>query len=212
MVRDNGAHMLKNIYLSNAISDQAVDVISVEVASGQRVRSGQLLMRLKKVDGTPLVFESAYNGWLRFVAVRPSQTVDVGSLLIIIDTQDVADYRIDSEEVNPHTELGKDGRRGVERDGQKAFTEGYAIELFDAPEQQQGDQAQRRIKQHPLLQHMKEGVPPKMSNAHNNQQAIDRLAEDATHDPELRLQLDNKLQAQLGMTPGPSSAPTLSRG
>ncbi len=204
--------MLKNIYLSNHISDQAVDVISVAVSAGQRVRRGQLLMHLKKVDGTPIVFESTYNGWLRFVAVRPSQTVDLGSLLLIVDTQDVADYRIDSEEVNPHTELGREGRRGVEREGQKAFTEGYATALFDAPEQQQGDQAQRRIKQHPLLQNMKEGVPPKMSNAHNNQQATDRLAEDATHDPELRMQLDNKLQAQLGVTPGPSAAPTLSRG
>lgn len=204
--------MLKNIYLTNKISEQPVSVLSVKTEFGQRVRRGQLLLQLKGADGVLISFESPFNGWVRFVAVRAQQAVELGSLLLIVDTQDVDDYRIDAEEVNPHTELGKDGRRGAEREGQKVFTKGYATELFDAPVHQEGGQAQNRIKQHPLLQNMKEGVPPKMSNAHNNQQATDRLAEDASHDPELRKQLDNKLQAQLNITPGHGAAPTLTRG
>ena len=64
------------------------------------------------------------------------------------------------------------------------------------------------LQQHPLMQNMKEGVPPKMSSdAANNPEAIKEL-ENAANDPELKIHLGQQLQKQLDIQPGPSSAPT----
>lgn len=201
--------MLKNIYLPLDLVDTLCQVSQLHAKAGDRVRRGQPLFHYK-VAQKRIAFESSVDGWIRFIAIKVDDVIEGGSLLCVIDTIEIDDYRPDAQEINLHTELGEAGRRGMERAGEKAFGE-FSGELFDAPEEQQG-QRQRRTKEHPLLNQAKEGVPPKMSNARNNQPATDRLAEDASRDPELANQLSMQLQAQLDVTPGPSSSPTLSRG
>ena len=199
--------MLINLYVPKNCAGR---ITHIPVIQGQRVRRDQVLIEFS-VDGRIMPFKCPHDGWIRFIAVKSGNTVEVGDLLAIIDAIDVIDYRVDDQEVNLHTELGENGRRGLERAGQRSFTNGYSSELFDAPSKQEGNQAQRSVKDHPVLKNMKEGVPPKMSDARNNQPATERLAEDASNDPELRKQLDMKLQAQLQIAPGPTTSPSLTR-
>jgi hypothetical protein len=210
MLLNTGVYMLKNIYLPLSANNQSYAITQVHISAGQRVRKGQALLHYK-LNNQQIPLACEHDGWVRFVATKPNDSLDSGSLLAVIDIVDVTEYRPDDNEFNPHTELGETGRRGLERAGQREFTNGYAGELFDAPTEQHG-QRQRSVKEHPLLHQMKEGVPPKMSNARNNQPATERLAENASTDPELANQLSLNLQAQLDVTPGPSSAPGLTRG
>lgn len=202
--------MLKNIYLKTDLEGQHTTLVKrINVARGQRIRRQQVLMTIIK-DAEIARIEAENDGWVRFVAVKEEQSLEGGDLLLIIDSVDINEYRLDDQEVNAHSELGQDGRRGSERDGQRQIGE-HSGELFDAPEQSDGGM-QRSVKQHPLLQNMKEGVPPKMADAKNNQPATDRFAEDASHDPKLQKQLSAQLQAQLHIAPGPSVSPTLTKG
>ena len=203
--------MLINLYLPKSYADTTCTIANIRVTQGQRLRRDQVILYLG-VNGKKIPFTSPYDGWIRFIAVKANSVVEPGDLLVIIDAIDVNDYRIDDNEVNLHTELGEDGRRGLERKGQVLLTDkkGYSGQLFDAPSEQQG-QAQRSVKDHPVLKNMKEGVPPKMADARNNGPATDRLADDANRSPELQNQLSAKLQAQLGVSPGPSTSPTLTR-
>lgn len=203
--------MLMNLHAPRNTLGHTCLIARILAIPGQRIRRDQLILEFN-LDNKKVSFASPYDGWIRFIAVKEGSSVESGDLLVIIDAIDVIDYRIDEQEVNLHTELGEQGRRGLERAGQRSFTNGYSGELFDAPAEQQGNQAQRSVKDHPFLKNMKEGVPPKMSDAHNNQPATERLAEDASNDPELRKQLDMKLQAQLHIAPGPKTSPTLTRG
>ena len=200
--------MLRNVYLPKNLVESEAFVQRIGVAVGDRVRPDQALLQLSIVNNpSPLL--SAYHGWVRFVAVTQGQRVEPGSLLLIIDAQEVGDYRLDELEVSLNTELGENGRRGEERQGQRQYTKGYSGELFDAPREKQGMQ-ESSVKEHPYLQKMKEGVPPKMSNARENAPATERLVEEAAQNPELRL--SHQLQAQLNITPSSTSAPNLSRG
>ncbi len=202
--------MLKNIYLKADQQGQHTTLVKrTKVARGQRIRRHQVLMRIVK-DAETIDITAETDGWVRFVAPHIGQSLSIGDLLFIIDSVDTSDYRLDGEEVNARSELGKEGRRGSEREGQRALGQ-HAAELFDAPEKSQGGQ-ERSVKQHPLLQNMKEGVPPKMADAKNNQPATERLVEDAAGDPNLQKQLSAQLQAQLDISPGPSVSPTLTRG
>lgn len=204
--------MLKNIYLQPAfigVHDTLVKRICVQ--PGQRIRTGQALLEVV-VDGVGHFIHAEGNAWLRYIAVRENQYVEEGDLLFIIDTVETGDYRPDAQEVNSHTELGQEGRRGLEREGQRAFGKDVSGQLFDAPLDKNGRGAERSVKQHPLLSRMKEGVPPKMSHAENNHQATERFAEDASNDPELQKQLSAKLEAQLQIGSQPTIAPSLTRG
>lgn len=201
--------MLKNIYLPLDLVGLSCQITQIHVKTGDRVRRGQPLLHYH-LDKKRTAFDAPVDGWVRFIAIKPDDVIEGGSLLCVIDSIEIDDYRPDAQEINLHTELGEAGRRGAERAGEKSFGE-FSGELFDAPEEQQG-QRQRRTKEHPLLNQAKEGVPPKMSNARNNQPATERLAEDASRDPELANQLSMDLQAQLDVTPGPSTAPSPSRG
>jgi pyruvate/2-oxoglutarate dehydrogenase complex dihydrolipoamide acyltransferase (E2) component len=204
--------MLKNIHLPRALQgDQSTIVSGIPVQAGSRIRSGQVLLELLS-DDQPTQLKAESNGWLRFVAIRPNQELNAGDLLFIVDTIDTTEYRSDAGEINPDSELGKDGRRGAEREGQRAFGSEFSGELFDAPSKSEGAGQQSSVKSHPLLERMKEGVPQKMSNAENNAVATDRLAEDASNDPELRKQLSAQLESRLQIGSAPSAAPTLGRG
>jgi pyruvate/2-oxoglutarate dehydrogenase complex dihydrolipoamide acyltransferase (E2) component len=203
--------MLKNIYLKKYPHVQsAISVKCINVKRGQRIRSDQVLITLVN-NAEHIDIKAQNNGWVRFVAVKEKQALSIGDLLLIIDSVDTSDYRLDDQEVNPQSELGQEGRRGAEREGQRKIGT-HSGELFDAPEKSEGGMRQS-VKQHPLLQNMKEGVPPKMANAKNNQPATDRFAEDAAgNDPKLQKQLSAQLQAQLNITPGPNVSPSLTRG
>ena len=203
--------MLKNIYLQRKIAGEHNTLAqSVCVVSGQRVRSGEVLLKLL-ADGQPQMVTAEGNCWVRFVAVREGNQLSIGDLLFIIDAVDTDEYRPDDHEVSAHSELGQDGRRGLEREGQRAFGNDVSGQLFDAPQESEGYCQQRSVKEHPLLQRMKEGVPQKMSHAEHNQVATDRFAEDASNDPELQKQLSQKLEAQLQITQSPTVAPSLTR-
>ena len=203
--------MLKNIYLQRAIAGECETLVQrVHAVVGQRIRAGQVLLELT-VDGQPQTVTAECNCWVRFAAVREDQQPAVGDLLFIIDAIDTGEYRPDGQEVSAHSELGQDGRRGLEREGQRAFGNDVSGQLFDAPQESEGQGQQRSVKEHPLLQRMKEGVPQKMSNAENNQVATDRFAEDASNDPELQKQLSQKLEAQLQISQSPTVAPSLTR-
>ena len=198
--------MIKHLYVPPYIeSDLPIEVIDVQVKEGARLRRGSVMLTLRQ-DGILLPIRAEFDGWIRFIAVSRQQEVDKGQLLVIVDMIDTTDYRVDPAEFNTSTELGHEGRRGLERDGQKAFGE-HARVLFE--ESQEKGMAQfNGLQQHPLMQNMKEGVPPKMgADAANNPEAIKEL-ENASNDPELKIQLGQKLQKQLSIQPGPSSAPT----
>jgi pyruvate/2-oxoglutarate dehydrogenase complex dihydrolipoamide acyltransferase (E2) component len=202
--------MIRNIQAPQALQ-QDTTISDIFIMRGDRIRRGQLLLILKSNQvETPI--QAEYDGWVQHVAVAHDQTILPEQLLLNINTIEDNDYRIDSGELNPESELGKDGRRGLERDGQKQFANDYAAPLFDAPQQNEGGQQRHGVKQHPFLQNAKEGVPPKMSHANNNPQATDLLAEDASRDPELAHQLSAELQQRLDVNPGPSAAPTMTRG
>ncbi len=203
----NTCPMLKNIYATaNMIGTHTTQVVHIHVTRGDRIRSEQVLLSISK-DDRIIDIKAQQAGWIRFVAVKLEQTLTQGDLLLIMDNVDMDGYRLDQQEINPLTELGDLGRRGLERQGQDKIGP-HAAALFDVPQQAEG--AERSVKTHPLLKNMKEGVPPKMADARHNDQAVDRFAEEATHDPNLKP--SQKLQAQLNINPGPSNAPTLTRG
>ncbi len=186
-----------------------VDKILVKV--GDRVRPAQVLCHLKMGNLHEINVQAPCNAWIKSVFVHSNHLVTANTLLMILDVATPNEYRPDSNEFNSESELGKDGRRALERAGEKPFGNGFSDALFEAPEKGQGNQ-HNSLLQHPLAKDMKEGVPPKMSgDAAQNQPAIDKMAEDASHDPTLQKQLSAQLQQQLNITPGPSAAPTLSR-
>jgi hypothetical protein len=198
--------MIKQIYVPADLGVGEILVKTIFVERGARIRVGETLQNFS-VGGVDRPFVSKYNGWVRMVVCRADQVVRPGELLMIIDAIEVGDYRPDGSEFNPESELGGQGRRGVEREGQSKFGEGYSAPLFDAPERGQG--MGNQLPQNPLMANMKEGVPPKMqASAASNQPAIDKMSEDASHDPELRQQLSLQLQQELQISPAPSVAPS----
>ncbi len=198
--------MIKQIYVPADLGAGEIIVTDIRVQRGSRIRHGEILL-LFTVNGQERPYLSKYNGWVRMVVVRVGQVVRPGELLMLIDTVEPADYRPDGSEFNQKTELGGQGRRELERTGEAKFGEGFSAPLFDAPERGEGKGNQ--MPQNPLMQNMKEGVPPKMqASAANNQPAIDKLSEDASNDPELRKQLSMQLQQELSITPSPTIAPT----
>lgn len=199
--------MLKNIYLPLDLGNQSVQIGRVLVKHGDRIRKEQPLCHLR-INNINTPFQSPHDGWIRFVAAQSNQVSESGKLLFIIDAIEVTEYRVDPAEVNPDSELGNNGRRGVERDGQKTFAADYSAELFNAPKEGNSCGYKPSVKEHPLLQNMKEGVPPKMSDAANNDPAVERTAEDASRDPELRNQLTQQLQNQLGVSSSPGASPS----
>ena len=203
--------MIKNIYVPLKIAQKDIQVADIFIQRGDRIRRKQLLMILKS-DNIETPIQSDNNGWVRHIAPQHNQSISPGDLLMILDVMEDNDYRVDPSELNPDTELGENGRRGLEREGEKQFSNEVAAALFNAPQENEGDQQRHGVKQHPFLSNAKEGVPPKMSHAENNHQATDQLAEDASTDPQLANQLNNELKARLNVNPGPSASPTLTRG
>lgn len=201
--------MMKYVHVPHYLSGNDVVIESIDVTQGQRIRRGTALCHLEQ-EGvmTPVVAQQ--DGWVRQIAVKSAQRVQVGELLLIVDVTEVNDFSADADELGPHTELGEQGRRALEREGQKAF--GKAVKaLFEAHEQS-GGMGQSPLREHPYTSEMKEGVPPKMSSdAPNNQDAVKEFVEDATNSPELRKQLDHQLQKQFDAQPTYSTAPTLTK-
>lgn len=198
--------MIKHIYVSKNLGSQPIDVVDIHVDYGDRVRRGMVMMTLRQ-DGVLIPIRAELDGWVRFVAANKQQSVEIADLLLIVDVMETVDYRVDPAEFSADTELGEDGRRGLERAGQKAFGEA-ARALFEATQQEKGMGQSNGLQQHPMMQNMKEGVPPKMSSdAANNPEAIKDL-ENASNDPALKIQLGQELQKQLDIQAGPSIAPT----
>lgn len=201
--------MIKNIYVPSEYSSPNLVVAAIHVQRDDRLRRRQVMIMLRdKSNEYPVI--SHYDGFVRLVVVQVGKAVSRGDLLLIADVYTPNDFRVDEGDLNPHTELGGNGRRGVERDGERKFaTEGYAAPLFDAPSKEAGMGQHSTLKQHPLTSVMKEGVPPKMSSdASSNDPAIKQLAEDAATDPELQAKLSNELKQELNITPGPTMGPT----
>ncbi len=200
--------MLKRIYAPKKIDGSTCKVDQVLVARDDRVYRDSLLLSLVD-DTTRLAIAASGHGWVRYVAVKLGDQVKPGELLLIVDIVDVNEYRPDDAEVNPQVELGEEGRRGLERKIQKSFAQGYANELFDAPNKE-GQGMGPGMREHPILGQMKESLPPKMrSNAAHNDVAIDHLAEEASRDPELQKQLSAQLQQDLQVSQAPSTSPQL---
>lgn len=198
--------MIKQITVPADLGAGEIEVRTIFVKRGARIRVQETLLNFR-VGGVEQTLVSKQNGFVRMVLCRAEQIVRPGELLMIIDSIEAADYRPDGSEFNPTSELGGQGRRGLEREGQSAFGKGYSAPLFDAPER--GQRLGNRLPQNPLMANMKEGVPPKMqSSAAQNQPAIDKMSEDASHDPELRQQLSLQLQQELQISPAPSVAPS----
>lgn len=198
--------MIKPIYIPNDLGAAEVVVKSILLERGARLRRDLPLLELD-VKGEKRVLVSPYNGWLRIILTKAGRAHRAGEVVLHVDVVESVDYRPDSAEFNQKTELGSEGRRGLEREGQKAFAKAYSAPLFDAPERGEGQG--NRLPQNPLMQNMKEGVPPKMqASAASNQPAIDKMSEEATHDPQLRQQLSLQLQQELNISPAPSVAPT----
>lgn len=190
-----------------------IQIADVHVALHQRVRRDEILVTLRAGD-LDIQVRSPSDGWVKFVAVKSNQVVGIGDLLMILSVFDVGEYRLDDQEVSLLTELGEDGRRGLEREGQKQYTDGYDKALFDAPTDEHG-QRTGDLKVNPLTERMKEGVPPKMNaNAANNGPAKQHTVEQASGDPAYAEKLSAQLQQELDIAPGdaPSSAPTFTRG
>lgn len=199
--------MLKNIYVPRDLPENLAIVYDIKVKRGDRMRRGQTLL-LMKAGNTLIPIVSAYDAWVRYVAVKTEQQVSTGDLLLLVDAIETMDFRVDQGELN---ELGSEGRRGAERKGQNQFGQASGP-LFDAPEAGNGLGNQGAVKQHPYTKNMKEGVPPKMNaNAASNDPAIQHMVEEASNHPELKKQLSAQLQNQLSLSDAPSAAPTLSR-
>ena len=202
--------MHRNIRVPKRLSPSPIIVEKINVQAGDRVRQQQILAYLhtpkKRV---PIIAPS--DGWIKFIATKEKKHVKGGDLLFIIDIMATEDYRVDPEEINNASELGANGRRGLERDGQQQFAKAYAAELFDSPEAHQEGFGKEGTKEHPLMANAKEGVPLKMS-AHvaDNQAAMDQFSEEAGNDPELQKQLSNELRQELSIQSSPSTTPTLS--
>jgi hypothetical protein len=198
--------MIKQIYVPKDLAPGEIVIKVLRVERGARIRRGQVLLEFT-VNQQPEAFFSQHDGWVRMLVGRPEQVMRPGELLMLIDMLEAIDYQPDGAEVSPQSELGGAGRRGLEREGQSQFAKGYSAPLFDAPER--GEGMGNRLPQNPLMRNMKEGVPPKMqASAANNQPAIDKMSEDASHDPELRQQLSKELQQELNISPAPSIAPS----
>lgn len=203
------SNKLIKIQLPGDFSRAMVKAIFVRV--GDRVRAGDALVELT-LDYGSFTSTASHSGWVRDIAVRVNHEVKSRDVLVVLEIIDIAAYQIDEKEVNPDTELGVNGRRALEREGQRQFADGYSAELFEAPART-GEHGFNRIKQNPLTANMKEGVPPKMNaNAASNEPGLDKLQEDAQNDPELQAKLSAELKQQLNITPGPSTSPTLKAG
>lgn len=195
--------MIKQIYIPGDLGVGEILVKSVLLERGSRIRQSEVLLEIS-LNGQPRPLPSPFNGWVRRVLVKTGQVVRAGESVMLVDVIDNIDYRPDGQEFNASSELGGQGRRGLEREGQGGE---YSAPLFDAPER--GEGRGNQLPQNPLMQNMKEGVPPKMqASAANNQPAIDKMTEDASHDPELRQQLSQQLQHELNISPAPSVAPS----
>lgn len=203
--------MFHRLSVPEEITADSIIVDQVLVKRKERVYRDQTLIVL--VCGRikiPIVAPD--HGFVSYISVQLGQKVSQAETLLMMDIIDVSRYRPDEQQVNPESELGQHGRRALERELLKKFGNGFSAPLFEAPAKEGGLGSHRELRSHPLLQRMKEGVPPKMrAEASNNQPAIDQLAENATHDNELRLQLSQQLQQQLNISPSPVNAPKLTR-
>ena len=201
--------MFQHIFVPNDVKARLITVVEILVERRQRVYRGDVLMVLSADQNNTSIL-SPKNGFVSYIMVKPHQVVEASESLLVMDFVEVSDYHPDEQQVNPHTELGEHGRRALERDLQKQYANGFSAPLFEAPSPDQGEGSRPRLPAHPLLQKMKEGVPPKMrANAASNSTAIERTAEDANHDPALQKQLSQQLQAELGIRPTPTNAPKL---
>ncbi len=191
-----------------ATSSFIVDTIAVQ--KGDRVHQKQILTHLRTANQELIPIAAPHDGWIRSIAVKKRHSVQEDELLFVLDILTTQDYRVDEHEVNPSTELGIAGRRGLEREGQRKLVTAYSGELFEALERQNGQhKLSQAVKIHPLVSRAKEGVPPKMSaEVTNNTIAIERFIEEAAHDPALQKQLSHQLEQQLNIQSSPSSAPS----
>ena len=199
------ASMIKQIYVPYQLGhEHAIEVVSVAVKEGARIRQGDVLLTLRQ-DGVLVPIRAEAHGWVRQVCVAPSQAVSVGNVMLVVDVVDSVDYCVDPSEFSVDTELGRDGRRGLERAG-NTFGD-FARELFDAPStQEQGMGKQSIVEAHPMMQNFPEGMPPKESGkASDNQMAQDDIerAENANE-----LKLGQTLENRLALTQTLSSSPT----
>lgn len=198
---------LKRIQAPRLQTDSPIVVDAVHVREGQRVYRDEILLHLL-VDDDLTPMPAPLQGWVRRVVVKVDQHVKRGELLILLDVLDESEFVPDGEEVNPHTELGGEGRRGIERELQSKHANGYANPLFDAPSEKQGQGMGPNLPEHPYLKRAKESVPPKMQDVvSQNDTAVEKAQEDASKDPELQKQLSAKLanNLQVSATPTPST-------
>jgi len=187
-----------------------IQVVATEILPNQRIYRESILINLL-IGHDQYQVRSPFHGWVKAIHVKQGQFVAPGELLCTLSVFDSEDYQPDDNEVSLHTELGDAGRRGLERQGQRPFGNGFDKELFDAPQDKQG-MGINPVKQHPLLAKSKPGVPPKMnSSSSENTPAVEKLAEDSQNSPELQAKLSNELKQELGIQPGPSVAPTLTQ-
>ena len=121
--------MIKHIHVPAFVEDASVEVLDVHIKEGARLRRGMVMVTLRQ-DGVLLPIRAELDGWIRFVATKSKQTLSKGDLLLVVDMVETTDYRVDPNEFNTSTELGHDGRRGLERAGQKVFGE-HARALFE---------------------------------------------------------------------------------
>lgn len=200
---------LKKIVVPREFTQEVI-VSELHVTPGMRVYRDMDLATLH-VAGHPFILKSPYHGWVKLIFVKPEQFVKKHEVLMLLSVLEVQAYRPDEQEVNLESELGQEGRRGLEREGQNKFGQPDKA-LFDAPSQQQG-MGHSSLKQNPLLAGMKEGVPPKMrASGQENAPATQDLIERSETSPQLQAKLTAELQNQLQMdTPAPSAAPTLTR-
>lgn len=192
-----------------AATDRCV-VVAVHTESGVKILKNAAVFTIN-LNGEELTLTSPCSGRVNQIFARAGVKLTPKALLALIESFDVPEYRPAQDEVNPDTELGHLGRRGIEREGQREFGNGNENPLFEAPEKGQGQGQSSSVQQNPLTQNMKEGVPPKMNaSAAQNQTAVDHMAEEASKDPQLQMQLSQQLQAQLNVTPSHTTAPTAS--
>lgn len=203
--------MHHTVRVPKKLSLRPITVNSIEVQKGDRVRRQQILahLRVSKKKIMPIVAPS--DGWVKRVAVKAQAQVKRSDVLFVIDSMPTADYQVDSTEVNNSTELGENGRRKLERDGESELAKEFSAPLVNAPEANNGNSqhASANVTEHPTLKNVKEGVPLKTSaHAAANQHAVDRLNENVRNNPELQKQLGNELQQRLAMQATHSTAPT----
>jgi len=97
--------MIKNIYVPKELRNVDITIDDVLVKAGDRVLCDMPLVHFIAGDKTLPVL-SEYDGWVKYVAVKPGKTISASGLLLVIDVISTTDYRLDEDEVSPHTELG----------------------------------------------------------------------------------------------------------